>query len=74
MSRSEDPCIADTLSEWPSSSPPTRLARLALIALGSGDPCTLAGRPEYASSLTSSKRASREGDSSSAPAMSRSED
>eukprot|EP00965_Chrysotila_dentata_P159671 5275276-Pleurochrysis_carterae.AAC.1 len=64
MFRSEDPCTADTLSEWPLSSTPTRLARLALIALGSGDPRTLARRPEYASSLTSSGRVSREGDSS----------
>eukprot|EP00965_Chrysotila_dentata_P068522 2264832-Pleurochrysis_carterae.AAC.1 len=68
MSRSEDPCTADTPFKWPLSLLPTQLARLALITLGSGDPRTLARRPECASSLTSNGRASREGDSSSAPA------
>eukprot|EP00965_Chrysotila_dentata_P064464 2136834-Pleurochrysis_carterae.AAC.1 len=64
MSRSEDPCTADTLFEWPLSSHPSRLDRLALIALRSRDPRTLARRPEYASSITSSGRASREGGAS----------
>eukprot|EP00965_Chrysotila_dentata_P185975 6140409-Pleurochrysis_carterae.AAC.1 len=74
MSRSEDPYTADTLFKWPLSSFPTRLDRLALVALGLGDPRTLARKPEYASSFTSSGRASRRGGSSNAPAMSRSED
>eukprot|EP00965_Chrysotila_dentata_P153132 5060426-Pleurochrysis_carterae.AAC.1 len=62
MSRPEGPCTTGALSEWLFSPPPTRLDRMALIAFGSGDPRTLARMPEYASSLTSSGRTSREGD------------
>eukprot|EP00965_Chrysotila_dentata_P158492 5234686-Pleurochrysis_carterae.AAC.1 len=64
MSRSEDPCTADPPFKCSLSMLPTRLAWLALIALRSGDPRTLARRTEYASSLTSSGRASREGGTS----------
>eukprot|EP00965_Chrysotila_dentata_P018040 599189-Pleurochrysis_carterae.AAC.1 len=62
MSRPEGPCTTGTLSEWLLSPLPTRLDRMATIALGSGDPRTLARKPEYASSFTSSGRTSREDD------------
>eukprot|EP00965_Chrysotila_dentata_P145087 4791007-Pleurochrysis_carterae.AAC.1 len=64
MSRSEDPCTADPPFKCSSSLLPARLARLALMALRSGDPRTPARRPKYASSFTSIGRASREGGTS----------
>eukprot|EP00965_Chrysotila_dentata_P065094 2157815-Pleurochrysis_carterae.AAC.1 len=64
MSRPEGPCTTGALSERLLSPPSFRLDRLALVALGSGEPRTLARRPEYASSFTSSGRTSREDDSS----------
>eukprot|EP00965_Chrysotila_dentata_P102999 3399993-Pleurochrysis_carterae.AAC.1 len=48
MPRPENPRTVDRPSAWPSSPPVIRFDRLALIALGSGDPRTLARRPECA--------------------------
>eukprot|EP00965_Chrysotila_dentata_P047414 1573046-Pleurochrysis_carterae.AAC.1 len=70
MSRSEDPCTAGKLFEWPLSVLPTQLDWPARIALRSGDLHTLARRPKYASSFTSSGQTSREGGTSGVPAMS----
>eukprot|EP00965_Chrysotila_dentata_P110496 3651004-Pleurochrysis_carterae.AAC.1 len=68
MSRPEGPCTAGALSVRLLSLPPSWLDQLALVALGSEDLRILAKRPDYASSLISSGRTSREDDSSSAPA------
>eukprot|EP00965_Chrysotila_dentata_P236899 6201587-Pleurochrysis_carterae.AAC.1 len=63
--------VTHTLSVSSLSLPTRRLDRPTFIALGSGDALrTLARRSEHAESFISSYRASREGDSSGAPAMS----